>query len=80
MLAELPRRICPSAHIINSSSNVVPIRLLDGKLAPFEFIFSLTEPKLNIGFLTEALRIIRTWDYIMSWGSDILKARYSVFG
>jgi hypothetical protein len=35
------------------------IRLLNGKLAPFEFTFSLTEPKLNIRFLTEALRVIQ---------------------
>ena len=34
------------------------IRLLNGKLAPFEFSFSLTEPKLNSEFLTEAFRTI----------------------
>ena len=35
------------------------IRLLDGKLAPFEFSFSLRAPELNIRFLTEALRVIQ---------------------
>ncbi|OAF59828.1 hypothetical protein VC83_03878 [Pseudogymnoascus destructans] len=35
------------------------IRLLDGKLAPFEFSFSLTEPELNSEFLTEAFRTIQ---------------------
>jgi len=40
---------------------IVPrsIRLLDGKLAPFEFSFSLTEPKFNLHFLTEALCTIQ---------------------
>jgi hypothetical protein len=40
---------------------IVPrsIRLLDGKLAPFEFSFSVAEPKLNVEFLTEALRTIQ---------------------
>ncbi len=35
------------------------IRLLNSKIALFEFSFSLTEPKLDIGFLTEALRVIQ---------------------
>jgi hypothetical protein len=35
------------------------IKLFDGKLAPFELSFSLTEHKLNIRLLTEALRVIR---------------------
>ncbi|ELR08215.1 hypothetical protein VC83_08023 [Pseudogymnoascus destructans] len=35
------------------------IRLLDGKLAPFEFSFSLTEPQLNSEFLMEAFRTIQ---------------------
>lgn len=36
------------------------IRLLEGRLAPLEFSFSVAEPKLNIEFLTEALRTIQS--------------------
>ncbi|KAF3492140.1 uncharacterized protein GIQ15_01657 [Arthroderma uncinatum] len=34
------------------------IRLFDCKLAPFEFIFTLKEPELSLGFLITAFRVI----------------------